>query len=104
MKDAMWKVDPGGGYTFSDATDPDQETLFATEPDWDQLFALLAAQFAGTEQPWEVVEEAIRRTPFRVMRNPLKAESKKKDSRFSIVPPNGARAGTLDFGTVIRFP
>jgi hypothetical protein len=28
MKGAMWKVDQtGGGYTFSDATDPDQETL-----------------------------------------------------------------------------
>ena len=37
MKDAMWKVDQSGGYSFSDATNPDQEMLFTKEPDWDQL-------------------------------------------------------------------
>lgn len=104
MKDAMWRADQtGGGYTFSDATDPDQETLFSAEPNWGQLFDLLLAKFKGTEQPWEVVEEAIRRTPFRIMRNALKAESRSENARFTIVPPAGARQGTLDVGTVIRF-
>jgi three-Cys-motif partner protein len=105
MKDAMWKVDQtGGGYTFSDATDPDQETLFEAKPNWDQLFDLLLLFYGGSEQPWEEVEETIRRTPFRIMRNDLKAESRRENSRFTIVPPAGAKKGTLGPGTVIRFP
>jgi three-Cys-motif partner protein len=105
MKDAMWRVDQtGGGYTFSDATDPEQETLFEAEPNWNQLFDLLVLLFGGSEQPWSVVEEAIRRTPFRILRNVLKAESRNDPSRFTIVPRAGAKKGTLDDGTVIRFP
>jgi len=104
MKDAMWNVDQGGGFTFTDATDPNQETLFTEKPDWDQLFDLLGERFTGTEQPWSVVEEAIRRTPFRIRKNPLKAESKKENSRFRIVPPAGARQGTLNEDSIVRFP
>ena len=33
MKEAMWKVAPGGGYSFSDATDFGQNVLFGLEPD-----------------------------------------------------------------------
>jgi hypothetical protein len=80
-----------GGYTFSDATDPDQETLFEAKPNWDQLFHLLLLFYGGSEQPWEEVEETIRRTPFRIMRNDLKAESRREHSRFTIVPPVGAK-------------
>src|SRR5690606_14769157 len=101
---AMWKVDQSGGYSFSDATDPNQETLFTLEPNWDQMFGILLARFGGSEQPWPVVEEAIRRTPFRIMRNTLKAESARKDSRFHIDNPEGVRKGKLDAGTTIRFP
>jgi hypothetical protein len=53
---------------------------------------------------WEVVEEAIRRTPFRIMRTPLKNESKKSDGRLHIINPVGVRQGTLDSSTLIRFP
>jgi three-Cys-motif partner protein len=104
MKEAMWNVDQSGGYSFSDATNPDQEMLFTREPEWERLFDALAAQFAGTEQPWETVEEAIRLSPFRIMRRVLQAESRNSPSRFEIVPPQGARKGTLDRGTRIRFP
>jgi hypothetical protein len=100
----MWNVDQSGGYSFSDATNPDQEMLFTREPEWERLFDALAAQFAGTEQPWETVEEAIRLSPFRIMRRVLQAESRNSPSRFEIVPPQGARKGTLDRGTRIRFP
>ena len=103
MKDAMWKIDQTGGYSFSDATNPDQETLFSKEPDWDQMFNLLAERFKGTEQPWPIVEEAIRRTPFRILRRPLQAESRKENSRFRIVPPKGAKKGTLNEGSTVRF-
>jgi hypothetical protein len=104
MKDAMWRVDQSGGISFSDATDPSQVTLFTAEPDWNQLFDLLHAKFQGTKVRWPLVEEAIRRSPFRIMRNPLKLESKKPDSRFKIINPPGVRQGTLDADTVIRFP
>ncbi len=104
MKDAMWKVDQTGAYSFSDATDPDQETLFSTEPDWDQLFNMLCANYAGENVPWPMVEEAIRHTPFRILKRPLQAESKNVDTRFEIVNPEGTRRGTLNDATVIRFP
>jgi three-Cys-motif partner protein len=104
MKDAMWRVDQSGGFSFSDATDPNQVTLFTAEPDWSQLFDLLQAGFKGADVPWPTVEEAIRRGPFRILRTPLKIESIKPDSRFKIVNPPAIRKGTLDADTVIRFP
>lgn len=32
MKEAMWKVDTGGEFRFSDATDPNQRVLFESDP------------------------------------------------------------------------
>lgn len=49
MKEAMWKVDPLGGFTFSDATDPNQMLLF-NAPSTDPLAAALVEQFKGTGQ------------------------------------------------------
>src|SRR5262245_25071741 len=47
MKEAMWKVDDTGEFTFSDATDPNQLVLFAKEPDYDTLETLIRSQFTG---------------------------------------------------------
>jgi hypothetical protein len=104
MKDAMWKVDQSGGYSFSDATDPQQVTLFTDAPNWDHLFNILHTKFGGTEQRWVIVEEQIRRTPFRILRRELQAESAKHNSRFKILNSSGIRKGTLDSNTIIRFP
>ena len=104
MKDAMWKVDQSGGYSFSDATDPQQVTLFTDTPNWNHLFDTLQANFGGTEQRWVVVEEYIRRTPFRILKRELQAESARQHSRFTILNSTGIRRGTLDSNTVIRFP
>ena len=49
MKEAMWRVDGSGTYTFSDATDPSQSVLFATEPDRQLLSRLILQLFAGKE-------------------------------------------------------
>ena len=46
MKDAMWKVDPGGGFTFSDRL-AGRDVLFADEPDLTPLRAHLLAHFGG---------------------------------------------------------
>ena len=104
MKEAMWHADQAGEYSFSDATNPDQETLFSNDPDWDQLFDILCVKYAGGTPPWLEVEEAIRRTAFRIRKRPLQAESRKTDSRFEIINPRDTRRGTLDARTRIRFP
>ena len=47
MKEAMWKVDPLGDFTFSDSTNPDQALLF-TAPSTAPLAADLVAKFRDT--------------------------------------------------------
>jgi three-Cys-motif partner protein len=101
MKEAMWNV--SGDYVFSDATDPAQEVLFTKDPDWNHLFAILADRYRGTEQPWPDVEEPIRRSPFRILKRPFQQESKRDNPRFTIIPGTGARQGTLDARSRIRF-
>lgn len=46
MKGAMWSVDAFGAFSFSDATDPGQSTLFTPEPGED-LATVLGMHFAG---------------------------------------------------------
>lgn len=46
MKEAMWGVDPGGEFRFSDATDPSQLVLFETDP-IDALARKLHTRFDG---------------------------------------------------------
>lgn len=103
MKAAMWNVDQTGAYSFSDATDPGQQTLFSNHPPWDQLFEMLRAEFAGKEVRWPLVEEAIRRTPFRILKRPLKAAAKGSDAPFHIVYPGGANSGAINNQTIFRF-
>lgn len=45
MKEAMWKVDPLGEFSFSDSTDPNQTLLFALEPSMEPLAAAMATKF-----------------------------------------------------------
>jgi three-Cys-motif partner protein len=49
MKEAMWKVDPLGEFTFSDSTDPNQQILF-TNPSVAPLIAGLVSKFRGAGQ------------------------------------------------------
>jgi len=66
MKDAMWTVDTGGTYTFSDATNPLQGVLFGNEPNYDYLKNLLISQFSGRTATIEEVEDFVLcSTPFR---------------------------------------
>ena len=46
MKEAMWKIDPGGGIQFSDTTDFDQSVLFQPEPDKRLLRKLIEERFS----------------------------------------------------------
>ncbi len=59
MKEAMWKVDPMGDFSFSDATDPSQALLF-NAPSSVPLAGALAAKFKGTRQiPVQRVETYV---------------------------------------------
>lgn len=49
MKESMWKVDPFGEFSFSDATNPDQQVLFTTAPT-DGLADDLGSHFTGRAQ------------------------------------------------------
>jgi three-Cys-motif partner protein len=59
MKEAMWKVDPLGDFSFSDATNPNQSILFLNAP-LEILRSDLIQQFRATgEVPIERVETFI---------------------------------------------
>lgn len=45
MKEAMWKVDPMGDFSFSDSTDPNQPLLFNLDPSMAPLVADISAKF-----------------------------------------------------------
>lgn len=65
MKEAMWKVDPGGGFMFSDATNFDQAVLFQLEPDRHALRRLIAERFANRRATVQQVENfVVEDTPF----------------------------------------
>jgi three-Cys-motif partner protein len=70
MKEAMWKVDRTGGFTFSDATDPGQGTLFQ-DPRFEVLFQKIISHFKGQEvtvgqiEHFVVAETAFRETHYK---------------------------------------
>jgi len=104
MKAAMWNVDPSGDFSFSDATDPNQEVLFQPEPDWQQLIDILAKEYRGQTVPWLVVAEKIRNSPFRILKNPIKDAACADNPVLQIVNPVGTRRKTIKDGvTQIRF-
>jgi hypothetical protein len=55
----MWKVDPGGEFLFSDATNPDQALLFEKEPSLPALRALIVGRFAGTTVEVADIEDFV---------------------------------------------
>ncbi len=104
MKAAMWTVDPTGSYAFSDATNPDQLTLFTPEPDYDQLKRLIVSRFRGTDarvedvETFVVVETAFRETHYN--RHILVPMEKAGDL---VVQTPRKMARTYPPGTIIRF-
>jgi len=103
MKDAMWAVDRSGDYVFSDATNPDQETLFSNDTDWERLVEILVQKYSGRTVPWVEVEEAIRNTPYRIKKRPLQAVAKRPDAPFTIIPGPNNRRYTLNEYSDLQF-
>lgn len=59
MKDAMWRVDKTGSFTFSDRTDPKQVLLIPHEPNYSDLKRLIVNKFNGLEADIDDVERYV---------------------------------------------
>jgi three-Cys-motif partner protein len=59
MKEAMWRVDPSGEFTFSDASNPNQAILFSGKPDHEALGQLIHDHFRGTTVSVKDVERFV---------------------------------------------
>ncbi len=96
MKEAMWKVDPGGGYSFSDATNFDQAVLFQPEPDRRELRRLIAERFAGRRATVNQVELfVLEYTPFHAQHYRKVLAAMEGDGGLNpINPPPARRRGT----------
>jgi three-Cys-motif partner protein len=107
MKEAMWKVAPGGDYQFSDYTDSrGVMSLFGENPDFARLGAMLLERFRQVEIGIEAIEEfVVAETPFlqtHIKRSTLAPMEEGKQVAV-LNPKPGRRRGTFPPGTVIRF-
>jgi len=96
IKEAMWRVDESGTYTFSDATDPNQSVLFSAEPNRELLKRLILEKFSGTETtPGQIERFVVRDTPYRETHYKKVLQVLEKEGR--VVPidtPPERRSGT----------
>jgi len=105
MKEAMWKVDGSGSYTFSDTTDRNQTVMFETNPDYNHLKKLIITEFSGKKVRIEEVEDYVLcKTPFltthikRQILNPME-----KTRELVVLESNRKNKGTYPEGTLIQF-
>ena len=106
MKEAMWKVAPGGGYSFSDATDFGQNVLFEPEPDRHALRQLIAARFGKQRVRVQQVENfVVDDTPFLATHYRKVLSEMEADAALNYLnPPVGRRRGTYaDKMAVLEF-
>jgi hypothetical protein len=106
MKEAMWKVDPGGGVSFTDATNFDQTVLFQPEFDKRQLRKLIAERFAARRARVGDVEKfVVEDTPFNANHyKRVLAELEGAGGFLPINPPPKRRKGTFpDLMLVLDF-
>ena len=99
MKEAMWKVDESGEFTFSDATDPSQLVMFSKSPAFERLTAQIRSRFGGTEttigdiEEFVLAETGFRETHYKV--NVLRRlESDTPPKLVLVNPPATRRRGT----------
>lgn len=103
MKEAMWKIAPGGGYRFDDRL-AGVPVLFEDEANTGPLQDELAQHFAGRTVTFEEVSQyVVTKTPFHSGQVKLKTL---KPMQFAgrISSPNQRRRGTFPDGTLIEFP
>ncbi len=109
MKEAMWKVDESGGFSYSDATDPNQYVLLGAAPQLDILKKQIMNRFGGkTATIAEIEQFVVERTAFRETHyktqilKPL--EMADPEELVAINPRPKRRRGTYaDQGLIVRF-
>lgn len=103
MKEAMWKLAPGGSYRFDDRL-AGVPVLFEDEANTGPLQDELAQHFAGRTVTFEEVNQyVITRTPFHSGQVKTKTLKAMQDTG-RISSPNQKRKGTFPAGTLIEFP
>lgn len=105
MKEAMWKVDPLGNFTFRDTTNPCQIVLFEPEPDFSILKRMLIEKFNGQSVSISDIEEFVLvDTPF--LQGHIKRKTLQpmlKAGEISVKRPPGKKSG-FPKDTTVEFP
>jgi three-Cys-motif partner protein len=102
MKEAMWKIDETGSFTYSDTTDPLQTFLYPKEPNYNHLKHLLVLKYNGKIvlvediEKFVVIETPYRETHFKIplfvpmeKANEIEIIESPRKRKFSY--PNGTR-------------
>lgn len=102
MKEAMWKVDPGGGQRFSDIL-AGQDILFQDEVDTEPLRLALSNHFSSQTVGVDTLEEYLLiNTPYAASH--LKKQTLKPMQADGLIcSPNQKKRGTFPSGTMITF-
>jgi three-Cys-motif partner protein len=97
MKEAMWRVDPGGGRKFSDMTVPDQLVLLQPEPDRWLLRRQIVERFAARRARVSDVEQfVLEHTAFHAGHyKKVLAELEDAGQVSAVSPPQTRRKGTF---------
>lgn len=94
MKKAMWKVDPIGGFRFSDKDNPSQLSLFCDYQDEILAQDLTSNLHGKTLTVFQVKEFVLTETPAYLYKNALK-HLEKQGKLKAIDPPPKRRKGTF---------
>lgn len=107
MKAAMWKVDQGGEFRFSDATNLSQTVLFSPKPDFASLRRAIVERFGGKETTVAEIEDyVLAETPFREThyKKQVLAELEQESKLAVVGAPPKRRSGTFPEPTMkVRF-
>ena len=107
MKGAMWKLDEGGDFTFSDATDQRQMVMFGNEPNTKKLAAEIRGRFGQSPvsvdaiEKFVVEETAFRETHYKPILRSLEAET--PPGLVVTWAKEGRKRGTFPSGTCVCF-
>lgn len=104
MKDAMWKLDPGGGFKFSDRM-AGVDVLFTLDPDLRPLRADLLDRFAGSSGVTvaDIEWHALLYTPYRKTHVRPVLRQLEQERLINVNRPNGPRQQFAE-GVTVDFP
>jgi three-Cys-motif partner protein len=108
MKEAMWRVDPFGDFTFSDSTDPQQHVLFEVAPAAD-VADKIVARFKGNTKVFVSQVEAYVQDDTAYLRKHMGEALKQLEAKGALtaspIKSDGSkrRAGTFPNKVVLSF-